>query len=130
MVKISFNTVARRADKRIADPKVASEAKVKKTPHNIEILNISRGGLRFKSNEEFEKNDVLWFDLRSTDAHTDLSLSIRGKVVNLYGKNETDSYEYGVKFFHILHWYEMNCIHNFVHGNSGDERTKNYRLKG
>jgi len=108
------NKMAKRSDKRLIDPQIKSVVRTKDQSQEVAIVNICRTGLRFRTNLKFNKGDKLWFELRSSDENTALSLSIKGRVMNDYGQ-KNDMYDYGVKFFRVLYWYEMNCIHNFVY---------------
>ena len=118
MSKILINGMARRADRRLADPPVDSVIRTKDNHHDVGIINLSRRGLRFRSKNRYKAGDKLWFELRSSDANSELSLSIRGKIVNEYGGESDSLHEYGVRFFRLLYWYEMNCIHNYVYSYS------------
>jgi len=117
MVKV----LVRRSDKRIADPQINSVIIDKTECHDVHIINLSRKGLRFRSKVQHNTGDRLKFELQSIDDTTSLSLSIGAKVINDYGKNSDEMYEYGVRFFRLLYWYEMNCIHNYVYS-QGQER--------
>ena len=108
--------ISKRADKRVNNPPIVSVVRSGENSHNVNILNISRKGLRFRSGVEYNKGDKMTFDFSKGDADVSLSLSIRGKIVNEYGATaNADTYEYGVKFFSLLHWHEMSIIHSFVY---------------
>ena len=115
VAKIMIDMLARRSDKRIDDPRIISVIRNKELSHDADIVNISRKGLRFRSNGQFYKGDKLRFDLKSVDSDAALSLSIKAKVINDYGKTNEHTFEYGVRFLRLQYWYEMNCIHDYVY---------------
>jgi hypothetical protein len=53
--------------------------------------------------------------LQSIDEESALSLNIKARVINDYGRNSEGMYEYGVRFFRLLYWYEINSIHNYIY---------------
>jgi hypothetical protein len=115
-VPINVNNQARRADKRLADPPVSSKVQFSKERFlDVDIINLSRRGLRFRSASKRAIGDKLLFELHSTDKNASLSLSIRAKVINDYGSKAEGQHEYGVRFYRLLYWYEMNCIHDYVY---------------
>jgi len=114
-VQININNMARRSDKRLSDPQVSSKIKDKESTLDVDILNLSRKGLRFRSAAQYKAGDKLRFELSSTGEKSDLSLSIKAKVVNDYGSSSEGLHEYGVRFYRLLYWYEMNCIHDYVY---------------
>jgi len=107
--------MARRSDKRASNPPIKAIIEGKDQGHDVYVLDISRKGLRFSSSDQYQIGDKLTFGFSKGDSDISLSLSIKGKVVNDYGPGTGDMYEYGVKFSSLLHWYEMNCIHDFVY---------------
>ena len=107
--------LVKRSDKRIVEPSINSIIKDKVKSHDVHIIDLSRKGLRFKSEDHYNIGDKLKFELQSTDSNSSLSLSIRAKVINDYGSNADGINEYGVKFFRLLYWYEINCIHNYIY---------------
>ena len=107
--------LVKRSDKRIVEPQISSVIKTKVDCHDVHIIDLSRQGLRFKSTDQYKKGDRLKFELQSVDDNATLSLTIRARVINDYGKKEDGLYEYGVKFFRLLYLYEMNCIHNYIY---------------
>jgi len=113
--------LVRRSDKRIIDPRIVSIIKDRVDCYDVNILDISRKGLRFRSKDQYNKGDKLKFELQSTDDTSTLSLSIRAKVINDYGISSDGMYEYGVKFFRLLYWYEINCIHNYIYSRGKSE---------
>jgi len=106
---------AKRADKRLNNPPVSSVIKDKDNSYHVDILNISRRGLRFRSSVQHTKGDKILFGFSKGDDELSLSMNIRGKIVNDYPSKIENAYEYGVKFSSLLHWYEMSLIHNFVY---------------
>jgi len=117
MLDMKVKTGAKRTDRRIEYPKLTAEAWTKENKHEVEVINISRKGLRFKSKEKYDKGINLMFDLNSTDPSVELSLSIKGKIVNEYSNNNEGEHEYGAKFMRLTHWYEMYRVHDFVYAN-------------
>jgi len=83
--------------------------------HEVQVLNLSRKGLRTQTTGRHKKGDKLQFEFDKGSANVTLSLKIWAKIVNDYGAGINDTNEYGVKFFSLLDWYEMNCIHDFVY---------------
>ena len=115
-IQINANNYARRADKRLSDPPVTSKVQQSSESFlDVDIINLSRKGLRFRSSTRYKTGDKLRFELSSIDKAASLSLSIRATVVNDYGSITEGQYEYGVMFFRLLYWYEMNCIHDYVY---------------
>ena len=113
--QVDVNNMARRSDKRLSNPHISSKIKRKNEYIDVNIVNISRRGLRFKSGAHYKVGEKLKFEMSSSDGVSDLSLSIRAKIVNDYGNKEEGVNEYGVRFFRLLYWYEMNCIHDYVY---------------
>ena len=122
-VFIRLDNMHRRADKRLEDPHVNSTAQAKEEEIAVDIINLSRRGLRFRSTCKHSIGDKIRFCINSNDKMADLSLSIKAKVVNDYTDLTDDKpagapegvYDYGVKFYRMLFWYEMNCIHDYVY---------------
>lgn len=113
--QVNINNMARRSDKRLSNPEITSKIKRKDTLIDVDIINISRRGLRFKSGSEFKVGEKLKFELGSIGGDSNLSLRIKAKVVNNYGNKTEGVYEYGVRFIRLLYWYEMNRIHDYVY---------------
>ena len=113
--QIDINNMARRSDKRLSNPQMTSKIKRKDGNIDVDIVNISRRGLRFKSGSGFKSGEKLKFELHSSDGGSNLSLNIKAKIVNDYGNKDDGVFEYGVRFSRLLYWYEMNCIHDFVY---------------
>jgi len=107
--------LVKRSDKRIVEPQINSTVKNKNECHDVQIIDLSRKGLRFRSCNQYRKGDRLKFELQSVDDNSSLALSIRAKVINEYGSKTDGMFEYGVSFFRLLYWYEMNCIHNYIY---------------
>jgi hypothetical protein len=107
--------LVKRSDKRVVEPQINSVIKNKVECHDAQILDLSRKGLRFRSKDQFKKGDNIKFEMQSLDGDPTLSLKIGAKVINVYGSNTDGMFEYGVRFFRLLYWYEMNCIHNYVY---------------
>ena len=114
MAKISIDMKARRADKRVDEPKIVTMINGKGISHDVDVLNIGRGGLRFRSKVQYTKGDRVVFGLKIADAESELSLRIKAKVVNVY-EGASDMHEYGVRFFRLLYMYELGRIHDYVY---------------
>jgi len=110
--------LVKRSDKRITEPKIESVIRDKAKSYDVQVLDLSRKGLRFRSKDQHIKGDKLKFELRSIDDLAALSLSIKARLINDYGRNADGMYEYGVKFFRIPYWYEINCIHNYIYSHA------------
>ena len=107
--------LVKRFDKRIIEPQINSVIKDRVDSHDVHILDLSRKGLRFRSGNRYKQGDKLKFEMQSIDDSSALSLSIKAKIINEYGSKTDGMFEYGVKFFRMLFWYEMNCIHNYIY---------------
>ena len=107
--------LVKRSDKRIVEPQINSVIKNRVECQDVHLLDLSRKGLRFRTLEQFKKGDRLKFELQSVDDSSSLSLCVRARIINDYGINGDGMHEYGVKFFRLLYWYEMNCIHNYIY---------------
>ena len=107
--------LVKRSDKRIKEPQITSIIRDKAEAHDIHVLDLSRKGLRFSTKDQHEKGEKLKFELQGIDVKSALSLNIKAKVINDYGRNKEGLYEYGVKFFRLQYWYEINCIHNYIY---------------
>lgn len=113
--------LVKRSDKRIVEPQINSVIRDKTECYDVQILDLSRKGLRFRATNQYKKGDKLKFELQSVDGSSTLSLSIRAKVINEYGSKTDGTNEYGVRFFRLLYWYEMNCIHNYIYSRGKDQ---------
>ena len=110
--------LVKRSDKRIIDPQIDSVIKGKIECYDVRIVDLSRKGLRFRSRDQYKKGDKLKFEMQSTDDKSILSLTIKAKIINDYGRNAEGLYEYGARFYRLPYWYEMNCIHNYIYSRS------------
>jgi len=114
MLERMFGIISKRAATRLSKPDLSAAAGFKKLKQNVELLNICSIGLRFKSPESFEVGEKLWFDIWSNEEKPLLSLSIKGKIINIYegvdGKND-----YGVRFSRFRFMNEVERIHYYVH---------------
>ena len=115
MERIMITNMARRSDKRVDHPKLEAVVKSKGKSHKVEVLNICRVGLRFRSDKPYKKNVKLHFELRSSSVNSNLAIRIKGRIVNEYVSRVKEAHEYGVRFLPFLQWYEKNIIHNYVH---------------
>ena len=95
MLERMFGVISKRADTRLSEPNLSTVVRCKKSKQEVELLNISSIGLRFKSNESYEMGEKLWFDIRSNEEKPLLSLSIKGKIINDYGKSDDNLHSYG-----------------------------------
>jgi len=111
------SVLVKRADRRIAEPPLTSVIKVRNERHDAQIIDLCRKGLRFKSETQYRNGDTLKFGLQNVEDSPPLSLSIKAKVINSYGRDDEGLYEYGVKFTKLSYWYEINCIHNYIYSN-------------
>ena len=115
MVERMLGIISRRADTRLAGPKLSAVIRSKDKSHDAEVVNISSRGLRFKSGSLHEIGEKLWFDIQSTDEEHPLSLSIKGKIVNDYVNSEDNQCSYGVKFHTFRYMNEIEQLHNYVY---------------
>ena len=67
--------------------------------NNVELSDISAGGLRFSSKDKFESNDHLKFDLNVYIALSEFNIKVEGNVLN--STLSKDKAEYTVKFDNI-----------------------------
>ena len=107
--------LVKRSDKRIVEPQINSVLIIKKENRDVQIIDLSRKGLRFGSEEQYKKGDKLKFALQSIDDNSELSLTIQARIINDYGSRTDGIYEYGVIFSRFRYWYEVNCIHNYIY---------------
>jgi len=114
MERIMITNMARRSDKRLDCPPVNAVVWDKEESRHAEIANICRLGLRFRSEEQYEKGHRLMFEINGNKDGPRLVIKVRGKIANVYGKGTTGEYEYGVRFS-SMQWHEMNMLHEFVY---------------
>jgi len=107
--------LVKRSDKRIVEPQINSVVRIKKENHDVQILDLSRKGLRFGSKVQYKRGDRLKFVLQSSDDNSDLCLTIKARVINNYGSRADGVFEYGVSFSRVRYWYEVNCIHDYIY---------------
>ena len=115
MVERMLGVVSKRADTRLAGPKLSVVVRSKERSLDAEVVNISSHGLRFKTGFSHEVGDKLWFDLKSTDDEHPLSLSIKGKIVNDYVSGGDEQFSYGVRFCRFRYLNEIEQLHTYVH---------------
>jgi len=115
MVERMLGVVSKRADTRLSSPKLRAVAKSKERNHDIEIVNISSHGLRFKSDYLYEVGDKLWFEIQSEEEKYPLSLSIKGRIVNDYVSSGDSHFNYGVKFSRFRYLNQIEQLHNYVY---------------
>jgi len=114
MERIMITNMARRSDKRLECPPVEAVVWDKEESRGTEIANICRLGLRFRSEEQYEKGHRLMFEINGNKDSPRLVIKVRGKIANSYGKGTTGKYEYGVRFS-SMQWHERNMLHEFVY---------------
>jgi len=114
MERIMITNMARRSDKRLECPPVEAVLWDQEESRGTEIANLCRLGLRFRSEEQYEKGHRLLFEINGKKDGPRLVIKVRGKIANLYGKGEDGKHEYGVRFS-SMQWHEMNMIHDFVY---------------
>jgi hypothetical protein len=67
--------------------------------NNVELYDISAGGLRFNSKSKFDNNVHLKFNLNVYNALSEFNIKVEGKVINdIITKDKT---QYAVKFDNI-----------------------------
>ena len=115
MESVQITGMARRSDERLYKPQIESVEGNKNDYYNVEILDISRVGLRFRSEKPYEKGGKVLLKLHGSDSEVDISVTVKGTIINAYTSGVEGAFEYGVKFNAIFQWHEMNLIHNFVH---------------
>jgi len=115
MLERMFGVVSKRATTRLSGTELSAAVRCKKQRQEVELLNICSRGLRFKSFDNFEVGEKLWFDIWSNEEKPLLSLSIKGKIINTYEGSENDKHEYGVRFFRFRFMNEAERIHYYVH---------------
>ena len=65
----------------------------------IELRNISAGGLRFESKEEYLEGQKLNFDLLIYNAFSEFNMQFEGEIAHIHQSGESTSY--GVRFINI-----------------------------
>ena len=110
-----FGVISKRAATRLSEPELSAAIRSKKQRQDVELMNISSIGLRFKSATEYNIGEKLWFDIHSNEEKPLLSLSIKGKILNEYGSGDDNQHEYGVKFNRFRFMNEIERIHYYVH---------------
>jgi hypothetical protein len=109
---------SKRKDRRSS--KVVFKAEVSHNMHviNVDILDISRTGLKFASEKKIQQGSRIGisFLVKDTDKAADLEvrLSLNAKVINEYGIDSKGRFVYGVKFNRIFSWYDMRRIEKLV----------------
>jgi len=124
MKKISMAGVSRRSDRRVDNPNMAAVVRCEEKSTPVEIQNISRVGLRFRSAEKHNKGDKLLFELRCCELNDNVPVTLKGKVKNEYPSGNPDTHEYGIKFCRPAQWHDMNIIHNYVYNCGKDQYVR------
>ena len=114
MLERMFGVISKRAATRLSKPNLSAAVRCKKQKQDVELINICSIGLRFKSSERFEVGEKLWFDIWSNEEKPLLSLSIKGKIINIY-EGSDDENDYGVRFSRFRFMNEVERIHYYVH---------------
>jgi len=120
MVERMLGIISKRSNTRLSHPELSTVARNKIQNENIELLNISSHGLRFKSTALFKVGDKLWFDIKSNEEKPSLSLSIKGQIINDYTNTGDTMRDYGVQFYRLRYLNEIERIHTYVHKNKKD----------
>ena len=109
--------VSKRAATRLSEPNLSVSIRRKKQSQRQDalLLNISSIGIRFNSAETYDIGEKLWIDIHSNEEKPQLSLSIKGKVINDYGSGDDNLHGYGVKFYRFRFMNEIERIHYYVH---------------
>ena len=115
MIERMLGVVSKRANTRISYPKLEATIRHKNQSNNVELIDLSCHGLRFRSKKRYNAGDKLWFDIINIEDEPLLSVSIKGGVVNDYSNNGDVTYDYGVKFHRIRYMNEIEQIHSYVH---------------
>ena len=114
MLERMFGIVSKRSATRLSEPDISAAVGCKKQKQDVELLNICSIGLRFKSSTSFEVGEKLWFDIWSNEEKPLLSISIKGKIINVYEGIDNIN-DYGVRFFRFRFMNEVERIHYYVH---------------
>ena len=106
---------SKRADTRLSQPDMKAVVRCKKQKQDALLLNISSYGVRFKTEAVYKTGEKLWFDITSNDEKPLLSVSIKGKIINDYGRSNDNLNDYGAKFYSFRFINERESIHHYVH---------------
>ena len=115
MIERMLGVISKRSFTRLSYPKLSTVARNKEQSQDIELMNISSHGLRFKSKALFKPGDKLWFDIKSNEETPMLSLSIKGQIINDYTNTGDIFHDYGVRFYRLRYLNEIERIHTYVH---------------
>jgi len=63
------------------------------------IHNISSGGFQFSTDDKFEPDDEMWFDLSVQGFFSEFQIKCKGRVQNV--KIQEGRFIYGVNFMHL-----------------------------
>jgi len=88
----------RRLAERYDSPEVQSKVESGTKWHEVRVLNISKTGLRFRSDVQYKKGLSFVFGLVRHDAKADAAVKVDGMILNEYVSRPGEGYEYGVKF--------------------------------
>jgi len=90
----------RRLAERFEYPEVHSQIKHGAKWHGVRVLNISKTGLRFRSDIPYKKGLSLVFGFVRHDAKAEAAVKVDGMILKEYVSRPSDGYgyEYGVKF--------------------------------
>jgi len=115
MIERMLGVISKRSFTRLSYPNLSTVARNKEQNKDVELMNISSHGLRFKSEAIFKPGDKLWFDIKSNEEDPPLSLSIKGQVINDYTNTGDVMRDYGVRFYRLRYLNEIERIHKYVH---------------
>ena len=115
MIERMLGIISKRSFTRLSYPELKAVARSKEQSYDIELINISSHGLRFKTSARFILDEKVWFDIQSKEEDPTLSLSIRGQIINDYTNTGDAVRDYGVRFYRLRYLNEIERIHKYVH---------------
>ena len=115
MIERMLGVISKRSFTRLSYPKLSTVARNKDRNQDVELINISSHGLRFKTEAHCKVGEKLWFDIQSHDEDPSLSLSIKGQIINDYTNTGDVFHDYGVQFYRLRYLNEIERIHKYVH---------------
>jgi len=124
MIERMLGIISKRSYTRLSYPELKTVARSKEQSHDVELINISSHGLRFKSSARFIIDEKVWFDIQSKEENPSLSLSIKGQIINDYTNTGDTMRDYGVRFYRLRYLNEIERIHNYVHRNRKEQMPK------
>jgi len=121
MIERMLGVISKRSNTRLPYPDLKTIARSKEQSYDIELINISSHGLRFKTTARFVVDEKVWFDIQSKEETPSLTLSIRGQIINDYTNIGDTMRDYGVRFYRLRYLNEIERIHNYVHTNKKEQ---------